>query len=217
IGLSPDQALVRFRELSKRETEPKRARIDETGELLPRYEVVGATRMKIVFRGFVASRRFTFTLFLLLLLAFLAMMVSANRKPKLQDFEIPFEQTLSHAQSLSQGPIEFVSTESPPGSATMPTPPRTRRPSEKVATYDLVAMEPCWVEFRRDDDPEFRRHLQTLDTLRIAVRRHLFLTVEPAGKAELFAQGERIPARSSSRAAADTFDVAVGENGPIEG
>jgi transcriptional regulator with XRE-family HTH domain len=197
VGLNPDETLERLREMGKRRMQSGKARLDETGELLPKHEEVGVTRMKIVVGGFVVSRRFTTFLFLILLLSLVAILISANRKTKPPGFEIPFDRTLAYAHSMSTGPIEFIPPESTTGIWARP------------ALYDLVASDQCLVEFRRSDGIQWRRHLQALDTLRIPVANRLFLTVKPGGDAKLCADGDRILPATSSSAGIDTFDITV--------
>jgi transcriptional regulator with XRE-family HTH domain len=197
VGLNPGEIIERLREMGKRRVQSGRARLDETGELLPKQEEVGATRMKIVVGGFVVSRRFTSFLFLILLLSLVAILISANRKTKPQGFEIPFDRSLAYAHSLSTGPIEFIPPESPAGIST------------KLTVYDLIASNQCLVEFRRGDGVQWRRHLQALDTLRIPVANRLFLTVKPGGNARLCADSGRILSATSSSAVIDTFEIAV--------
>lgn len=209
-GLNADQILARFRKLTKGHLRANRAEVDDTGDLLSTHEFVGATRMKIVLGGFVGSRRFTFVLFVFLLAAFLGTIVSANRVPRAADIEMPFDQILRYAQSMSRGPIEFIPQEAMEGVGSKELgQPRTPPALRNTATYDLIASESCFIMFRRGDGVEYRRRLQALDTLRIPISDSLFVTVNPRGHAGLFARGERILSKSSTAASVDTFEVSL--------
>jgi len=208
-GLNADQILARFRELTKGPLQTNRAQVDDTGDLHSTHAFVGDTRRKIVLGGFVGSRRFTFVLFVFLLAAFLATLVSANRVPRAADIEMPFDQILNYAQSMSRGPIEFIPQE-PAGVASAEIGhPRTPTIFRHTTIYDLIASESCFVMFRRGDGLEYRRRLQALDTLRIPVSDSLFVTVTPRGRAGLFTEGKRLPSKSSNAATIDTFEVSL--------
>ncbi len=208
-GLNADQILARFRELTKGPPQANRAQVDDTGDLHSTHEFVGDTRRKIVVGGFVGSRRFTFVLFVFLLAAFLAMLVSANRGPRAADIEMPFEQILNYAQSMSRGPIEFIPQEQPGVAAGEIGHPQTPTVFRHRIVYDIVAFEPCFVMFRRGDEVAYRRRLLPLDTLRIPVSDSLFATVTPRGRAGLFTEGRRLPSQSSNAATIDTFEISA--------
>jgi hypothetical protein len=204
-GLNADQILARYREITKGSVQSRRAQVDDTGDLLSSREFVGATRMKIVLGGFVGSRRFTLVLFVFLLAAFLATLVSANRVRKSEDLEMPFDQILNYARSASRGPIEFIPPKSP-GFADSKEARRSRNPT----IYDLIASESCFVMLKGDAEAEYRRHLQVLDTLRISVKDSLMVTVCPHGSAALFVGNKRILSGNSLISSVDTFRIAAG-------
>ena len=205
-GLNADQILARFRELTKGPLRANRAEVDDTGDLDSTHEFIGDTRRKIVLGGFVGSRRFTFVLFVFLLAAFLATIVSANRVPRTADIEMPFDQILRYAQSMSRGPIEFIPQEATEGVVSKEM---AHSRFQNTTSYDIIASQPCFVMFRRGDGVEYRRRLQALDTLRIPISDSLFVTVNPRGHAGLFARGERILSKSSTAASVDTFEVSL--------
>ena len=209
VELNTDKIVARFRDLSWSSERGRRAKFDDTGDLLPRPEAIGATRMKVTLGWLAASRRFTFFLFLFLLAAFLTLLISTKRLPKRTIPLMPFQQTLSYAQKASHGPIEFISAESSPDSSVDSTAIEQAIviPQEN-ADFDLIAREPCFVVFKRGDEIEDRRHLQPFDTLRIPVSTWLFLTAKPAGKVRFLMDGGEIPPISLDTTI-DTFKIVM--------
>jgi len=196
VGLNGDDVLIRFRKLGESPSEHGGAMFDDTAELLPKPEPVGVTRAKIMLGWLAASRRVTLILFVALMVVFVMVLFSVRRSPVRAVSEAPFSHSLHYARNMSQGPIEFVSVE----------PEQT---AWKASTFDLIAIGACFVRVERRDNTECRRRLQPFDTLRISVERRLFLTVEPAMRAELFLSGKAVPPVSSETASRDTFDVTV--------
>lgn len=208
-GISADKTVARFRQLSRRRSRAGGASFDDTGELLPRPETVGATRMKVTLGWLVASRRVTFILFLFLLAALLAILISAKRSSKPTTPEAPFQKTLSYAQKVSHGPIELIPPESPHDALeTSAVSTRATVISRRKAMFDLIALEKCFVVFQRGDGIDHRRHLQPFDTLRIPVASRLFAAAKPAGKVGLFVESREI-SPINSEADVDTFEVVV--------
>jgi hypothetical protein len=208
-GISPDKTLARFRQLGRRQSRAGGASFDDTGELLPRPEVVGATRMKVTLGWLVASRRVTFILFLFLLASLMAILISAKRFSLHIVPEAPFQTALSYAQKVSHGPIEFIPPESAQDALRTSTlSDRAAIVSGPKATFDLIAIEQCFVVFERGDGIEYRRYLQAFDTLRIPVVSRLFVAAKPARKAGLFLGNQEI-SPANSDADVDTFEVVV--------
>ncbi len=208
-GLSPEKTLALFRQLSRRRSRAAGASFDDTGELLPRPEVVGATRMKVTLGWLVASRRVTFVLFVILLGGLVTILISAKRFTIHVIPETPFQTTLSYAQRVSQGPIEFIPPESSQETPGIPAlSQRAAIVSGRKATFDLIAVGECFVVFQRGDGMEYRRYLQPFDTLRIPVSSRLFVAARPAGEAALFKGSRGIPTIGSD-AHVDTFEVVM--------
>jgi transcriptional regulator with XRE-family HTH domain len=208
-GLSPEKTLALFRQLSRRRSRAAGASFDDTGELLPRPEVVGATRMKVTLGWLVASRRVTFILFLFLLTSLMAVLISTKRFTVHVIPEAPFQTTLSYAQRVSHGPIEFIPPESSQETPGIPSlSQRAAIVSRREATLDLIAVGQCFVVFQRGDGIEYRRYLQPFDTLRIPVASRLFVAARPAGNAALF-EGSREIRAIDSDDEVDTFEVVM--------
>ncbi len=196
VGLNADDVLLRFRKLGERQSERGGAMFDDTAELLPKPEAVGATRTKIMLGWLAASRRVTLILFIALMAVFLMVLFSVRRSPTESIAEAPFDKALRHARNVSHGPIEFIALES-------------EQTARRKNTFDLIATGPCLVRVEQSDKTEYRRRLQPFDTLRISVEKRLFLIVEPAMQAGLFLLGKVVQPTSSETASRDTFDVTV--------